>query len=151
MNNEDRGDIVRLTGRELGEGLSFQLLRKAAKQFAQKNFVGKKVTVESNGAGILVSMGGIKHTLAMAKTWEDILAVIVLPELLRHSVKVDEEADKHGRKYIKAIEKYQSPLEIGGKVYMAEMIVTVVNGESRQLDDIRVFYHQKLQGPIKRS
>jgi len=130
----------------LGDGLTVQQLRAAAKQFSRENFVGQNVIVESNGCEILISMAGIKHTLAMAKTPESIHAIIVLPSLLRRSIKVGEEADKHGRNYIKVIEHYQAPVEIAGNAYLAEMIVTVVNGETRQLNDIRVFYHQKLKG-----
>jgi len=139
------GDVVRVTGNELGEGLSIQQLRDAAKQYARKNFAGKNVTVDSNGVEIMVPMKGVKHTLSFAKTSEDIQAVVAIPRLLRCSVKVKEEADHRKRHNVKFIEKYHAKLEIDGIPYVAEMVVTVAEGRSRKFNDARFFYNQHIK------
>jgi len=138
---------VRLSGKELGEGLDRRQLREEAREYARKNFAGQKVTVLSNGAEVLISMGGIRHTLTYAKTRAEMQAVVATPQLLQRAVKVGEEPDEDKRPYVKAIEKYHTGVEVAGTQYIAEMTVTVVDGRPRLLDDIRIFYNQNLKGP----
>lgn len=73
-------------------------------------------------------------------------SIVALPNLLQAATLVGTEDDEKKRDYVKAMEFYQAPVEVRGRHYMAEMVVTVAKDESRGLDDIRVFYNQKLKG-----
>jgi len=73
-------DVVRVSGKELGEGLDKRQLREKGNEYAKKNFAGQNVTVLSNGVEILISMGGIRHTLTFAKTRDELYAVVAIPQ-----------------------------------------------------------------------
>jgi len=139
-------DMVRVTGKELGEGMSRKQLRTAARNYARTYFVGKTIQVESAGYGILISQNGVDHSLRMARREDVMHSIVALPDLLRRATLIGTEDDEKKRDYVKAMEIYQTPAEVRGRHYTAEMVVTVAKDESRGLDDIRVLYNQKLKG-----
>jgi len=147
MNDREGDDgVVRVTGKELGEGLDLKQLRKAAKKYAKEHIAGKIVTIKSAGVNVLISQKGLDHSIWISRNEDVLHAMTALPELLRRSIKVREEGDKRGRDYVKAMEIYQAPVDVGGRRYVAEIFVIAAKSEARMLDNIRVFYHQKLKG-----
>jgi len=101
---ESDDGVVRISGKEFGEGLDFKQLRAMAKKYAVEHFAGTTVIIESTGNPVRISVSSIKHTLSFARSQEDIYPVVAMPKLLRRSMKIGEETDKYGRHNIKSIE-----------------------------------------------
>jgi len=140
----DESKTVHVTGNELGDVRGTKNLRMAAEKYVEE-FAKKIVKIESTGKSVYLSKRGIIHTLRMNRNEDAILAITVLPELLRRSVKISCEAYEGNSVGIRSVERYQASVCVRGKKYIAEMIIRVLDDGSKIGTDM-VFYHQKLKG-----
>ena len=146
----DTANAVVLTGNELGAGLSFNKLWDKARLYARDHFAGedKEFTIASVGYNVKIPMAGVRHTLDFAKTRDDIYAVIALPQLLERAIWDENREDYKKRQNVDHLEVYYSSLQIGENKYIAEMIVRVDKGETKNgnLSFVRFFHHQIIEG-----
>jgi len=142
----DESKAVHVSVSKLGEYKNERQLRAFAKKYADQFVAGQKITIGSTGNTVLISQESVDHSFHIAKRHTDtFLSITELPELLKKATKLAEGKDKHGRSFVRAMEIYQTPVEIRGKKYIAEMVILHGIAEHPVLGTARVLRHQKLK------
>lgn len=119
----EREPVVRLKGHELGPTASFQQLRAAAYRYYDENFVkaGMKVRNDQTGREISFSPVGLRRTIRVG---EDLMrAIPAIPDMLRKGKLLQSEADREGRRSIKALHTFAAAVEIGDRRLDVVLIV----------------------------
>ncbi|WP_301005508.1 hypothetical protein [Neisseria polysaccharea] len=116
------GEVVSVSGGELGEFAETKELRKATMQYARDNFVGKSYVNESSGHELKVTCQGVKHAASKANQAE--LSIMTnLDDLLRYAKYECSYPDRKGRPDIIAAHKYRAVAKVGNESLNVGVIV----------------------------
>jgi len=101
--------------------------RDAVFSVVKKRYSGKPpvhVSVDSDGASVLVAFSGLKHVLKDGHpTWKESLAALHAEALMGSAKHVETMPDRQGRAEIKAVHIYRSVAEVDGKQEVFRIVV----------------------------
>ncbi|EMT8802107.1 hypothetical protein NSH54_001529 [Neisseria gonorrhoeae] len=115
------GEVVSVSGGELGEFAETKELRKAAMQYARDNFVGKSYVNESSGHEPKVTWQGVKHAASKSNSIE-LSLMVALDKVLMNAKYEGSFPNKLGRDHIIAVHKYSTGVRFGNKVLKIRII-----------------------------
>ena len=126
-------EIPEIKGNELGLWSSMKELREKARAFARQ-FVGKTFKNRETGHEIMVSMSGVKHTIAHGNDGL-IKTIPIIPDMLQAAHFLHAEKPKIADSNVLEVEKYSADVAIEGEV--RRMLITV----KHQTDGRRYYDH----------
>lgn len=126
-------EIPEIKGNELGLWSSMKELREKARAFARR-FVGKTFKNRETGHEIMVSMSGVKHTIAHGNDGL-IKTIPIIPDMLQAAHFLHAEKPKIADSNVLEVEKYSADVAIEGEV--RRMLITV----KHQTDGRRYYDH----------
>ncbi len=131
--NQTESAIPEIRGDELGLWSSMKELRKKARNYALR-FVGKEFKNRETGNEIMVSMSGVKHTIAHGNDGL-IKTIPAIPEMLQTAHFLHSEKPKVADSNVLEVEKYSVDIAIEGEI--RRMLITV----KHQTDGRRYYDH----------
>ena len=126
-------EMPEIKGNELGLWSSMKELREKARAFARR-FVGKTFKNRETGHEIMVSMSGVKHTIAHGNDGL-VKTIPIIPDMLQAAHFLHAEKPKIADSNVLEVEKYSVDVAIEGKV--KRMLITV----KHQTDGRRYYDH----------
>lgn len=130
---QSQAEIPEIEGNELGLWSSMKELREKARAFARR-FVGKTFKNRETGHEIMVSMSGVKHTIAHGNDGL-IKTIPIIPDMLQAAHFLHAEKPKIADSNVLEVEKYSADVAIEGEV--RRMLITV----KHQTDGRRYYDH----------
>ena len=130
---QSQAEIPEIEGNELGLWSSMKELREKARAFAQR-FVGKTFKNRETGHEIMVSMSGVKHTIAHGNDGL-VKTIPIIPDMLQAAHFLHAEKPKIADSNVLEVEKYSVDVAIEGEV--KRMLITV----KHQTDGRRYYDH----------
>lgn len=130
---QSQAEIPEIEGNELGLWSSIKELREKARAFAQR-FVGKTFKNRETGHEIMVSMSGVKHTIAHGNDGL-VKTIPIIPDMLQAAHFLHAEKPKIADSNVLEVEKYSVDVAIEGEV--KRMLITV----KHQTDGRRYYDH----------
>lgn len=131
--------VVEFTGNELG-GLNqpVKALVMKARAFARRMFADKTVVNRDDGSEILIPWSGIKHGLSGRVSPNAALVSSKLDEVVESGRHVRTEADNRGRRNVREIRFYETPVRIAGEDTMIRVVVRETLDGKRYYDHFEV-------------
>lgn len=126
-------EMPEIKGNELGLWSNMKELREKARAFARQ-FVGKTFKNRETGHEIMVSMSGVKHTIAHGNDGL-IKTIPIIPDMLQAAHFLHAEKPKIADSNVLEVEKYSADVAIEGEV--RRMLITV----KHQTDGRRYYDH----------
>ena len=126
-------EMPEIKGNELGLWSSMKELREKARAFARR-FVGKTFKNRETGHEIMVSMSGVKHTIAHGNDGL-VKTIPIIPDMLQAAHFLHAERPKIADSNVLEVEKYSVDVAIEGEV--KRMLITV----KHQTDGRRYYDH----------
>ena len=126
-------EMPEIKGNELGLWSSMKELREKARSFARR-FVGKTFKNRETGHEIMVSMSGVKHTIAHGNDGL-VKTIPIIPDMLQAAHFLHAERPKIADSNVLEVEKYSVDVAIEGEV--KRMLITV----KHQTDGRRYYDH----------
>ncbi|MBI5682182.1 MAG: hypothetical protein HZC45_03290, partial [Deltaproteobacteria bacterium] len=131
---EESKGRINITGKELGSYNTLNELRDKAREYARNNFAGVTVRNADKEMNVIISWQGIKHALSGTIDENKILSVAVIPDMVRQAKWVTSEPDYRNRNTIKAIHKFEAPVNIKGIANRATLAIRETYDGSRYYD-----------------
>lgn len=133
QDGQSQAEIPEIEGNELGLWSSMKELREKARAFARR-FVGKTFKNRETGHEIMVSMSGVKHTIAHGNDGL-VKTIPIIPDMLQAAHFLHAEKPKIADSNVLEVEKYSVDVAIEGEV--KRMLITV----KHQTDGRRYYDH----------
>lgn len=133
QDGQSQAEIPEIKGNELGLWSNMKELREKARAFARQ-FVGKTFKNRETGHEIMVSMSGVKHTIAHGNDGL-IKTIPIIPDMLQAAHFLHAEKPKIADSNVLEVEKYSADVAIEGEV--RRMLITV----KHQTDGRRYYDH----------
>lgn len=133
QDGQPQAEIPEIKGNELGLWSNMKELREKARAFARQ-FVGKTFKNRETGHEIMVSMSGVKHTIAHGNDGL-IKTIPIIPDMLQAAHFLHAEKPKIADSNVLEVEKYSADVAIEGEV--RRMLITV----KHQTDGRRYYDH----------
>lgn len=102
-------------------------LSKRAAAYAREHFFGKHYVNEATNHDITVSNRGIKKVTSGRAERAKILAVVAIPDMIRHASYLGQAPDEKGRRNVKAFHYYEVPVQIGEESFAARLTIMETN------------------------
>ena len=131
--DQAQAEMPEIKGNELGLWSSMKELREKARSFARR-FVGKTFKNRETGHEIMVSMSGVKHTIAHGNDGL-VKTIPIIPDMLQAAHFLHAERPKIADSNVLEVEKYSVDVAIEGEV--KRMLITV----KHQTDGRRYYDH----------
>lgn len=138
---------VELRGDELGLRQPIEKMRRNAAAIARMKFAGKTVTNAFDGSQIRIPWSAIKHALSGKVSRNAMLAITRLDEVLQRAYPVEVQADRSGRRAIRGVYHYETPMVIGGQPVTIRSIVREHGDGKRYYDHFELRREVSGEGP----
>ena len=139
---------IELRGDEIGSARQpIEKLRRNAAAIARMKFAGRTVTNAFDGSQIRIPWTAIKHALSGNVSRNAMLAITRLDEVLQAARPVDVQTDRLGRRAIRAVYHYETPMVIGGQPVTIRSIVREHDDGRRYYDHFEVRREKSGEGP----
>lgn len=127
------------------EDQSTKGIKKAAADYAKKNFANSIVKNESDGKDIIISKQGIKHGASGTGSKLSALALSALDQVISRAKYTHSEPDDKNRNAIKEIRFYETTVNLGDEKAKLKIVVRVANDGNRYYD------HYEIENPAGQS
>ena len=124
---------------------STKSLKKAAAEYAKKNFANSVVKNESDGQDIIISNQGIKHGASGTGSKLSALALSALDQIISRAKYTHSEQDNKNRNTIKEVRFYETTVNLGDEKAKLKIVVRVANDGNRYYD------HYEIENPAGQS
>jgi hypothetical protein len=138
---------VELRGDELGLRQPLEKMRRNAAAIARMKFAGKAVTNAFDGSQIRIPWSAIKHALSGKVSRNAMLVITRLDEVLQTAYPVEVQADRSGRRAIRMVYHYETPMVIGGQPVTIRSIVREHGDGKRYYDHFELRREVSGEGP----
>jgi Large polyvalent protein associated domain 22/Large polyvalent protein-associated domain 3 len=127
------------------EDQSTKSIKKAAADYAKKNFANSIVKNESDGQDIIISKQGIKHGASGTGSKLSALALSALDQVISRAKYTHSEPDDKNRNTIKEVRFYETTVNLGDEKAKLKIVVRVANDGNRYYD------HYEIENPAGQS
>lgn len=116
-----------------------------------------EVVNADTGRRLVMSRGAADHAVSSFKKSIDAAAhldaTVVIPALLEKAIRIEEHADREGRREIRKVHRFFAPLRHRGQVYAAKLTVRETMGgpDEATVDGVYRFYDSKIEQRVGRA